>query len=172
LGIVELTRTHHLILFCAIDDLPLATLLLGMEHLSASGERFTLVPPIPREDARRAALDLLEAGAISVSYAADDRELDLAEARTTLADPATWDVESSAPHSYELLTTPAGHAMFEEAHRLYGDEIERSLEEARARYAEFLRRHPDFVEKNARYLKALERWLTWGGRQPEPPRFD
>ena len=175
---MKLTRTHYLVLYCALDGLELATLLVGMNLMIGSGEEFTLVPPTPPDDARRATLELLEAGAITVSHfdseTSERRDLDQAEARRTLVDPTTWDLNASPPvaYQYELVVTATGQTTFDEAYELFGEETKRSLGEARARDAEFMRRHPDFVEKNARYLKALDRWLTWGGREPQPPRFD
>lgn len=175
---MELKRTHHLVLYCAFDGLELATVVLGMDLVIGSGERFTLVPPTPPEDARQATLELLEAGAISVSHfdreTGESRDLDAVEARRTVADPATWNPNASPPvaNAYEIGLTPGGEELYAEAHRLFAEEMEPALEEARVREAEFMRRHPDFVKKNARYLKALARWDVRRGPKPEPPRFD
>jgi hypothetical protein len=175
---VELKRTHHLVLYCAFDGLELATVVLGMDLVIGSGESFTLVPPVPPENARQATLELLEAGAISVSHfdheTGEGRDLDPVEARRTLADPATWDLKASPPvaYAYEIGLTAAGEELYAEAHRLFAEEMEPALEEARVRDAEFMRRHPDFVKKNARYLQALSRWVERGGPEPERPRFD
>jgi len=175
---VELRRTHHLVLFCAHDGLELATLLLGMELGIGSEESVTLVPPIPPDDARQATLELLDERAIGVSHVdhetGEDRELDAAEARRRLADPATWDLNASPPvaSTFEIFLTPTGEATLRDAHWLFGDAMDRTADEARVRNAEFMRRHPDFVERNARYLKALARWITRGGPEPERPRFD
>jgi hypothetical protein len=175
---VELTRTHHFVLYCAVDWLDIATLRLGMNLTIGSGEQFVLAPPMPPDEARRATLELLEAGAVAVSHldpeTGESRDLELDEARAVLAEPATWDLDASPPvaYTYEIGLTEAGWALYDESHRLFAAETERSLEQARERDAEFLRRHPDFVEKNARYLKALERWMTRGGPEPELPRFD
>src|SRR5215211_3595100 len=56
---VRLTPTHHLVLWCAIDGLDLATLLFGLDAVIGSGEKFPIVPPIPVEQARQATLELL-----------------------------------------------------------------------------------------------------------------
>ncbi len=133
---------------------------------------------LPKGSLERATLELFEAGAIIVSYfdseTGANRDLAVEDARAALCDPATWDLDADPPvaYRYDIGLTEAGRTMYDEAYRLFGGELDGSLEEARERDAELMRRHPDFVEKNARYLKALDRWLTWGGREPQPPRFD
>jgi hypothetical protein len=171
----------------ACDGLDISTLLLGMDHVGASGEKFTLVPPIPPDEARQATLDLLDAGAIRVSFLQwgdelSERWLSTEEARAALSDRATWALRGPrkwnlrrrppATHSYEIVITPVGEELYKKAHELFGKEMDRSMEEALARDDEFLRRHPDFVQKNEEYLEAMVRWVERGGRKPKRPRFD
>jgi hypothetical protein len=185
--VLELNRVHHLVLFCAWDGLDIATLLVGMDHVIGSGERFPLVPAIPAEAARQATLELLGIGAIRVSLVQrdvdpSDRWLSTPEAREALADPDVWNVKPRrrwnlkrpvpAAYSYEIVLTPAGEDLSKRAHELFGDEMDRTMKEARERSAAFHRKHPDFVEKNAQYLEELTRWVERGGKRPKRPRFD
>jgi hypothetical protein len=170
--VLHLTPTHHLVLYCAWDGLDISTLLTGMDRLIASGEKFPLVPPIPADEARQATLELLDADAIRVSLMqwdgdVSERWLSSDEARTALSDPATWELKGprkwnlkrrpSVAYSYEIVITPAGEELYEQAHELFGQEMDQSMREAEERDAEFLRRHPDFVGKNTQRLDELTR---------------
>jgi|SRR5215211_1114349 len=134
---------------------------------------------VPVEQARQATLELLDAGAIRVAFfdhqSGESRSLDLEEARAALSERATWDLSVPAPvaHSYETYLTPAGDEMFAEARREFGHEMDRSMKNARERSAEFLRKHPDFISRDAKYLDELTRWVETGeGPEPKRPQFE
>jgi hypothetical protein len=171
---VELTRTHFVVLFVAADGLDVASVLSGIDTVSADGECFPLTAPIPLEDARSATLELFDAGALEVHrLALGDGEyfrLDDEVARSALADLSTW--RSSAASLHDLALTPVGEQLYETTYDRFGGDMERSTREAQERDKEFARRHPDYMQRRKEYLDQLNRWLRRGGPEPEPPRFD
>jgi len=173
---MELSEVHFFVLFVAYDGLPVGAVLSGIGRPVGSGEVVDLILPTPPEVARTVTLELFDAGALRLTRLDLESEeepwLENTVARELLAGPTTWTPQAQLASLLELHLTPAGEALYDDAHREFGAATDARFADSKQKWKAFLERNPDFVERNADYLEALNLWLDRGGPEPKPPTFD
>jgi hypothetical protein len=168
------TAHDYLVLFLAADECAVATLVVGMTQVAASGERFPLFSCLSHVEASNAVRRCVEAGYIELHLRDAQHEssaLTQAEALSLVSDTFALSDES-ALWRHELVLTATGEAAYVAAPRALRAEIDAAETAAEQASKQFVAEHPGHYERMAEWLEAVGRWVDEGGDPPPHPYKD
>jgi hypothetical protein len=170
----RVTPHEYLVLFLAVDELELATLVEGMTQVAAGGERFPLFSPLTKVEARDVVLGAVKAGYVDLHLRdahLEPKGLTQAEAVSLLSGASAL-FDDSSLWRHELSLTPIGEKAYAEAPRALRASIDAAEAAAERASEHFVAEHPGHYERMATWLEDVGRWVDEGGDPPAHPYGD